>query len=392
MATELAFALINPYTISKSRTGGVIGRLLTRTGLELVAARMFGPSQELAEKYAALLRGDPATEEEERQLLADYVQRCYAPDTKTGKPRRVLMLLFEGEDAIVKIAKATGKVRHSTEASDTVRGTYGDFIRDEHGQVRHVEPAVMVGWTHDSAGAALRLWADYSERDGGLVEAAVDVYTGADHYQRTLVLIKPDNFRFPSARPGNIIDIFSGSGLRIIGAKVHRMTVAEAEEFYGPVRQVLRAKLKGSVGQRAAAALAKELGFELPPDTVAQLGETLGPMYGDDQFYKIIQFMTGQWGPACTLEEKQKKGKERCLALVYAGLNAVEKIRGILGPTDPSKAQPGSVRKEFGQDIMVNAAHASDSPENAAREMKIIRVEDSMIREWVDRYYPAKGA
>ena len=46
MATELAFALINPYTISKSRTGGVIGRLLTRTGLELVAARLFGPSQD----------------------------------------------------------------------------------------------------------------------------------------------------------------------------------------------------------------------------------------------------------------------------------------------------------------------------------------------------------
>ena len=392
MATELAFALINPYTISKSRTGGVIGRLLTRTGLELVAARMFGPSRELADKYAALLRHDPATEVEERDLLADYVQRTYAPDPKTGKPRRVMMLLFEGEDAVVKIAKTTGKVRHSTEASDTVRGTFGDLIRDEQGQVRYIEPAVMVGWTAEAAGAAMRLWAEYSERDGGLIETAMDVYTGAEHYQRTLVLIKPDNFRFPSARPGNIIDIFSGSGLRIVGAKVHRMTVAEAEEFYGPVRQALREKLKSIVGERAGAALAKELGFELPPETVAQLGEMLGPMCGDDEFYKIIQFMTGQWGPACTPEEKQIKGKERCLALVYAGLNAVEKIRGILGPTDPSKAQPGSVRREFGQDIMVNAAHASDSPESAVREMKIIRVEDSMIREWVDCYYPARGA
>jgi hypothetical protein len=37
---------------------------------------------------------------------------------------------------------------------------------------------------------------------------------------------------------------------------------------------------------------------------------------------------------------------------------------------------------------MVNAAHASDSPENAAREMKIIRVEQDMIREWVKQYYP----
>ena len=67
--------------------------------------------------------------------------------------------------------------------------------------------------------------------------------------QKTLVLIKPDNFRFPSARPGNIIDLFSGSGLRIVGAKVHRMSVAEAEDFYGPVRQILREKLKGEGGR-----------------------------------------------------------------------------------------------------------------------------------------------
>ena len=58
MAKELAFALINPYTIAKSRTGGVIGRFISRTGLELVAARMFGPSRELAERYAQLIRED----------------------------------------------------------------------------------------------------------------------------------------------------------------------------------------------------------------------------------------------------------------------------------------------------------------------------------------------
>ena len=37
MASELAFVLINPYTIAKSRTGGVIGRFMSRTGLDLVA-------------------------------------------------------------------------------------------------------------------------------------------------------------------------------------------------------------------------------------------------------------------------------------------------------------------------------------------------------------------
>ena len=50
MAKELAFVLINPYTIAKSRTGGVIARYLARTDLDLVAARMFGPSKELVEK------------------------------------------------------------------------------------------------------------------------------------------------------------------------------------------------------------------------------------------------------------------------------------------------------------------------------------------------------
>jgi len=61
-------------------------------------------------------------------------------------------------------------------------------------------------------------------------------------------------------------------------------------------------------------------------------------------------------------------GTEKCIALVYEGVNAVAKIRDVLGPTDPSKAPPGSIRREFGSTIMVNAAHASDSPENARRE------------------------
>ena len=56
MAEELAFTLINPYTIGKSRTGNVISRFLSRTGMELVAARMFGPGRELAERYAELTR------------------------------------------------------------------------------------------------------------------------------------------------------------------------------------------------------------------------------------------------------------------------------------------------------------------------------------------------
>ena len=97
--------------------------------------------------------------------------------------------------------------------------------------------------------------------------------------------------------------------------------------------------------------------------------------------------MTGRWPNECSDAEKQEPGRERCLALVYAGTDAVTKIRSILGPTDPSKAEPGSVRREFGQDIMVNAAHASDSPQNAMREMGIVKVEGDTITPWVEKYY-----
>ena len=93
MAKELAFVLINPYTVSKSRTGGVIARYISRTGLDLVAARMFAPRAQLAEAFAAQIRGDAEIDPVIRPLLADYVAREYGPDPASGQRRRVMMLL-----------------------------------------------------------------------------------------------------------------------------------------------------------------------------------------------------------------------------------------------------------------------------------------------------------
>jgi len=59
----------------------------------------------------------------------------------------------------------------------------------------------------------------------------------------------------------------------------------------------------------------------------------------------------------------------------------------VLGPTDPSKAPPGSIRREFGQTIMVNAAHASDSEENAKREIGIVRVAENTFKKVVEEFY-----
>ncbi len=386
MPKELAFTLINPYTISKSRTGGVIGRIASRTGLEMVAARMFGPSPELVEQYAHLILESPDIPAEERHLLADYVRHNYGPDPVSGRRRRVMMLLFEGEDAVNKVRDSVGSLRPHAYSGETVRDTYGDYIVDEQGRVQYLEPAVMMGRSHESVAKAMRLWASFSAKDGGIIGQASDV-GHAEDVQKTLVIIKPDNFAFPSARPGSIIDIFSRSGLRIVGAKVNRMTVAQAEEFYGPVRAVLHRKMQDVMAKRGGDALEREMGFHIPDSVRVAVGEHLGPIFGDVQFNQIVEFMTGSSPVGLTDAQKREPGPNKSLVLIYSGVNAVEKIRKILGPTDPSKAEPGSVRREFGKDIMINAAHASDSPESVKREMGILKPEEDCILPWCKKYY-----
>ena len=387
MARELAFVLINPYTIAKSRTGGVIARYTGRTDLNFVAARMFGPSEALVRDYAALIRQAETESPRTAELIAQYILDSYTPIAATGKRRRVMMLLFEGEDAIRKIWDVTGSATLKEGSGQTVRDTYGDYIVDAQGEVRHFEPAVLVAPTKTRAAATLTLWAKHSERDGGLLDQSTDVPEGSG-IEKTLVMLKPDNFRTRSYRPGSIIDLLSSSGLRIIAVKKFSMTVAQAEEFYGPVREVLRGKFRDIGATRAAAALSREFGFSVSPEALDMICTQMGPLFADAQFESIVKFMTGYKPSDCTAEEKSVRGIEECLALVYDGVDAVSKIRGILGATDPSKASPGSVRHEFGSDVMVNAAHASDSTENAEREMRIIRVKEDTIKAWADRYYP----
>jgi nucleoside diphosphate kinase len=385
MSKELGYVLITPYTLRKSRTGGVLGRLLSRTGLDLVAARMFGPSPELVKRYAQLIRNNEDVWPEIRGLLSDYIEREFAPSAD-GQCHRVLMLLFEGENAVRKLRDAIGGFEDSIESADTIRGTYGDYIKALDGSVTYFEPAVLVGPSMKSVQKTLALWSEFTESDGGILDHAIRL-TESEDLQKTLVIIKPDNFTFPSARPGNIMDLFSRSGLRLIGAKLHRMSLSEALEFYGPVQLVLREKLGGMAAERGCKVLAEEFGFEMPDEVKDALTQTLGPAYGDHQFFSIMNFMTGHWAPDTSADDTLVEGRVRCLALVYAGDHAVEKIRNILGPTDPSKAEPGSVRKEFGTDVMVNAAHASDSPENAQREIGIVKVADDTIQRWYTQYF-----
>ncbi len=387
MSQELAYVIITPYSLHKSRTGGILSRLITRTGLELAGARMFAPSQQLVKSYSeAIVSANDPQDRRIQELIYQYILQNLMPDPKTGRPRRLMMLLFKGDDAVRKTRSVIGNISADRRGGETIRDTYGDLVIDEKDQVKYFEPAVLAAPNRDEAEIKAKLWARFSDTDGGIVENTI-AYQPGDKPQRTLVLLKPDNFRFPTGRPGNMIDFFSRTGLYIVGIKVHQMSVAEAVEFYAPVKSVLRTNLKDVVAVKAKTAIEKELGFKIPAADEKQLGELLCPAFADNQFENIVRFMSGHAPSEVDQSQWKSPGTEKCIALIYEGVEAVRKIRDVLGPTDPSKAPPGSIRREFGQTIMVNAAHASDSEENAQREMGIIRPAENNFRRVVEQFY-----
>lgn len=400
MAKELAYVLITPYTILKSRTGGVIARLLGRTDQELVAVRMFAPSKDLANDFAKVIRNqeihdelDVKAENKEKMkdLIAQYVINNFTPDAESGQRRRVMMLLFRGENAIERIRdEVVGHITSTSVSGETIRDTYGDCVIDKQGHVTYFEPAVLVVPNSASARDALLLWAKYSDQDGGLLEKVVKYPSGVKP-EKVLVLIKPENFQRPTSRVGNIIDMFSRTGLYIIGSRIIQMSVEQAMEFYGPVKKVLQEKLKSVVSDRIKNALHERFDFVIPDSVIENAATSLSPLYAANEFNKIVKFMTG-YDPSQIDDPNEMKnlGKERCLALVYQGKEAVSKIRGVLGMTDPNKAAPATVRREYGQNILVNAAHASDSVENAEREMKILNIGKNDICPMIEDFFGTK--
>jgi nucleoside-diphosphate kinase len=126
--------------------------------------------------------------------------------------------------------------------------------------------------------------------------------------ERTLSIIKPDATR--RNLTGAINDRFEKSGLRIIAQKRLQLSTAQAERFY-------------------------EVHVERP-------------------FYRsLVSFMSS--GPA--------------VVQILEGENAVALNREIMGATDPAKAAPGTIRKDFAESIEANSVHGSDSLETAAQEI-----------------------
>jgi nucleoside diphosphate kinase len=237
------------------------------------------------------------------------------------------LLVFRGEDAEAKLAAAVG----SADEAGSLAGMLGEQM------VSAPNPG------SDIAGELAKLASAQSDA------LTREVAAGA---QRSLVLVKPDNFEFPGTRPGAVIDVFARTGLPLVAIKVHHMSVAEGMEFYGPVLDAL--------------------------------SEKFGPEKGRDHWENIVEFMSGARPSAVPEKDHANPGTRKILALVFEGPDAIAKIRTVLGPTDPAKAPPGTIRKEFGTSIMVNAAHASDAPENAAREIGIVKVADNSLKGFVE--------
>ena len=376
----------------KSRTGGILARLLSRTDLELVGAQMLTPSHELVETYCGSIREyDEKYDEFAAKLYRDYITDNFSPLPDGGR-ERVLMLLFRGEKTCEKLSAVVGQLpnaknRKTPIFGETVRDTYADLVFNRDGSLNYFEPAVFTPTERSACDARLRFLADFAQSGSNIVDHPVGAGR-SENSERTLVIIKPDNWRCPSTKPGNIIDIFSKTGLHIVGCKICQMSVAEALDFYRPVKAALRLKLAPRIAARTLEKLSGELEVKFRDESLELLTRSIGFDYADDQFSRLIEFMSGRRPEDCPEGELDRPGRVKCMALVYEGPDAVRKIRDVLGPTDPNQAPGGTIRREFGHDVMANTAHASDSPESYLRETRIVKIDRnpmaSIIREYLD--------
>lgn len=127
--------------------------------------------------------------------------------------------------------------------------------------------------------------------------------------ERSLILLKPDCVT--KSHCGEVIDRFEKAGFRIRGTKMIRLSDELLAEHYSHVA-------------------AKPF------------------------FPSIVAFM--QSAPV--------------IALVLEGDDVIAKVRAMLGPTNSKEAEAGTIRGDFGEDMMINICHASDSPENGEIEVK----------------------
>jgi nucleoside diphosphate kinase len=372
MPDELAYVLITPYSLHKSRTGGIIGRLISLAQLEFVGIHMYAPSDAWVDEYLSILRrsdlGNPV-----REAFIQYVDENLRRTNPLGLSNRCMVLLFRGPNALNHLLDDVVGHAGPEVTGHTVRGTYGDFQHAADGRIKYFEPAVILGPDPETVREELAFFARTSTTDGGVVEDAVSFPPTARNVQTALVILKPENFEKRSRRPGNIIDVFSRTGLYIVGAKLLSMSCAQGETFYEPLVGLFRERLQLLVERTLRDRLKGAFDFDLPEEFFTAAKRALAEPNARTEFAKIVQYMTGVDPRKVRSEaERARPGAVRSLALLYRGEDAIAKIRYWLGATNPQQAESGTVRSDFGRDLMQNAAHASDSPENAARERRIV--------------------
>ncbi|MDD5454273.1 MAG: nucleoside-diphosphate kinase [Candidatus Ratteibacteria bacterium] len=339
MNEQFGLVLITERSLGRSITGHIIKDIFSRgvKPLELLEARMYAPSEKLIREYIKLILDEN---------FKDYLKRQYIERNKGPSRKRMILLLFKGEDAISQIRGIVGSI--SRRIDGTLRNSFAEFIEDKEGEITgFIEPVVIIIPDEEHAKDVISLWAEYSQSDGGLLNDLIDwkkllaqwnsqeyetlkyrdgITTAPkemlDNIQQTLVLIKPDNIYTKSHRVGAIIDALAGPGLKMIGVKAVNMSVEQALEFYRPIEGNLIKKYGEENGKKA--------------------------------FAEIIKFMTG-FNPYKVSEEDKKEAhggrQQQSLALVYQGPFALDRIRNKIGATDPLEAAPGTIRREFGHDI-----------------------------------------
>ena len=175
MSQQLAYVIITPYSLYKSRTGGILSRLISRTGLDLAAARMFAPSAELAKAICRNHRfGErPAGPENPGTAQAIRPAKSFArPQNRPAAARDDAFVPRRGGGA-QRSARSSAISVPTAACGETIRDTYGDLIMDDDGQVRYFEPAVLAAPNAEEAETKLKLWARYSDSDGGVLENVI---------------------------------------------------------------------------------------------------------------------------------------------------------------------------------------------------------------------------
>ena len=136
--------------------------------------------------------------------------------------------------------------------------------------------------------------------------------------ERTFSIIKPDATR--RNLTGAVTRMLEEAGLRVVASKRIQMSREQAEGFYGVHRE--------------------------------------RPFFND-----LVEFMIS--GPV--------------VVQVLEGDNAVQRNRDIMGATNPTNAEPGTIRKELAESIEANSVHGSDSAENAATEIAFFFNDDEIV-------------